>query len=277
MIKKLFEYAKKPEVFKESKAKFWDDEHISGEMLKCHINPETDAASRRHDFINQSVEWICKTAPVDSYRKVIDLGCGPGMYTKRLAKKGYTVTGVDYSKRSIEYAKKEAAQEELDIEYIYQNYLGIEYNNTYDLALMIYCDFGVLSYENSLILLKKVYNTLKTGGRFIFDVFTPKNYEGKEESNNWCIYEGSGFWRAGPHMELEAHYIYDDNIRLNQYIIIDSTNKPEVYNIWDHYYTRETITELLEKAGYRNITIYSDVAGKLYDEESKTMCIVVEK
>jgi SAM-dependent methyltransferase len=277
MIEKIFEYAKRPEVFKENSAKFWDDEHISLEMLKCHINPETDAASRRHDYINKSVEWICSTAPVDTFSKVIDLGCGPGMYTKRLAKKGYNVTGIDFSKRSIEYAKKEAAEEGLDIEYIYQNYLGIEYDNVYNIALMIYCDFGVLSYEDSLTLLKKAYNLLKAGGRFIFDVFTPKNYVGKEESNNWYMCEGSDFWRAEPHIALESHYIYDDNIRLDQYIIIDDNNGVEEYNNWDHYYTRETITELLEKAGFNKIMIYSDVAGKPYEEESKTMCVVVEK
>lgn len=34
---------------------------------------------------------------------------------------------------------------------------------------------------------------MKRGGKFIFDVFTPKNYEGKGESNPWYLNEGSGF------------------------------------------------------------------------------------
>lgn len=76
---------------------------------------------------------------------------------------------------------------------------------------------------------------------------------------------------------MEAHYIYEDNIRLNQYIVIDKEDKVNVYRIWDHYYTKYTITEELKKAGFEKIQVFSDAAGKPYDEGTKTICIVAEK
>lgn len=277
MINKLLEYSKRPELYTPSSAKFWDDEHISKEMLKAHLDPTLEAASRSHDFMDKSVEWIQTIASPESNKNVLDLGCGPGMYAQRLSCKGYSITGIDFSKRSIEYAKGQAEKQGHNIKYIYMNYLEMDYNDEFDLVLLIYCDFGALSHKQREILLHKIYSAMKVGGKFIFDVFTPKNYEGEQESNDWYLNQGSGFWKPETHLCLQTHYIYEDNIRLNQYVIIDHENKIDVIRVWDRCYTKEMIRAELEKAGFKNIKIYSDVSGKVYDEESKTMCIVVEK
>lgn len=277
MLNKMVEYLKKPQLYLESSSKFWDDEHISKGMLEAHLNPQWDAASRKHEFIDNSVEWITTVVPCEKYKKVLDLGCGPGLYTQRLAEIGYLVTGIDFSKRSIEYAKQEAIKKCITIEYIYKNYMEINYKEEFDLITLIYCDFGVLPHKQREILLKKIYSAMKIGGKFIFDVFTPNNYEGKSESNTWYLNEGSGFWKSKTHLCIQAHYIYENNIRLDQYVIIDKEGNTDVYRNWDHYYTRDTIISELKEAGFEKIEIYSDVTGKEYDEKSKTICIVVEK
>jgi len=55
---------------------------------------------------------------------ILDVGCGPGVYCDRLAKKGYTVTGIDYSEEMIRIAKEK-----------YQNIPNINFQvgNGYDL------------------------------------------------------------------------------------------------------------------------------------------------
>ena len=61
MYSKFINYLKeKPSLYAPSSAPFWDDEHISEYMLKAHLDPEIDAASRRHDFIEQSAKWIAQ-------------------------------------------------------------------------------------------------------------------------------------------------------------------------------------------------------------------------
>jgi len=61
MYSKFIDYLKeKPSLYAPSSAPFWDDEHISEYMLKAHLDPEIDAASRRHDFIEQSAKWIAQ-------------------------------------------------------------------------------------------------------------------------------------------------------------------------------------------------------------------------
>ncbi len=51
------------------------------------------------------------------YPLLFDIGCGPGIYAEKFARQGYYVTGIDFSKRSIDYAKNSALKQGLDISY----------------------------------------------------------------------------------------------------------------------------------------------------------------
>ena len=107
MYSKFINYLKeKPSLYAPSSAPFWDDEHISEYMLKAHLDPEIDAATRLHDFIEQSAKWIAQYCKARPGMKLLDLGCGPGLYAERFCKEGFRVTGLDYSRRSIEQARQ---------------------------------------------------------------------------------------------------------------------------------------------------------------------------
>lgn len=96
---------KKPELFEESQKNMWNDEYISKNMLKAHLNKNLDSATRNYDFVKQSVEWIARILPPTEYPNLLDLGCGPGIYSELFFEKGYNVKGVDLSERSIRFAK----------------------------------------------------------------------------------------------------------------------------------------------------------------------------
>jgi SAM-dependent methyltransferase len=277
MLELFLPYLRRPNLCEESTCKFWDDEHISKGMLEAHLDPHQEGASRKHSFIEESVAWISNICPPQCYPKLVDLGCGPGLYVERLFKKGYKVTGIDFSQRSIAYAEEEARKKDYNIEYLYKNYLDINYKNEFNLAIMIYCDFGALCDKSRNTLLRKVHDALSDGGVFIFDVFTPHNYKDKGESFKWYLNEGSGFWRPDSHLCLEAHYIYENNTRADQYVIIDNSEKVDVVRVWDHYYTRETILKELLEAGFKGAEIYGDASGTPYFIGSKTMCIAAHK
>ena len=83
----------------------WTDEYTSKQMLSFHLNEKVDISSRNAAFIEQSVEWIASYFNIGAGTKIADFGCGPGLYTTRLAKIQADVTGIDFSERSIEYAE----------------------------------------------------------------------------------------------------------------------------------------------------------------------------
>jgi len=103
-INQLAELSKKPALFTPGEKKFWDDPHISKCMLEAHLDPNHDAASRRPEIIDQTVHYLFESGILKHGMKVLDLGCGPGLYAERLYKAGVDVVGLDISERSIEYA-----------------------------------------------------------------------------------------------------------------------------------------------------------------------------
>lgn len=172
-----------PSRFEQTDNVFWQDSYIAKKLLEAHLSPDTEGASRSFKFIDKSIDFIQQIAPKKSYQKVLDLGCGPGLYSERLARKGYTVTGIDFSENSIRYAKEQAKKLDYDIEYRYENYLELNDSNIYDLALLIYCDYGALAPENRSILLFNIWNSLKNGGKLLLDVFSQKNLISSRKNN----------------------------------------------------------------------------------------------
>jgi hypothetical protein len=55
LISRLIRLQQKPEPFTPGEALFWDDPHISSQMLAVHLNPAMEAASRRPETIDRSV------------------------------------------------------------------------------------------------------------------------------------------------------------------------------------------------------------------------------
>jgi SAM-dependent methyltransferase len=276
MFNELKKYTTKPKLYAPSTNKFWDDEHISKGMLEAHLNPNWDAATRKPEFLDKSVNWISEIAPSSRYKFLLDLGCGPGLYAERFNSAGYSVTGVDFSKRSIEYAKKQTLLNKSNIQYHYQNYLTIDYIEQFDVITLIYCDYAALSITDRLTLLKKVYQALKPNGKFIFDVFTPLMR--KKESRSWKYYEEGGFFSEKPHICLDSVYQYDDedNTELRQSIVITGETI-NCYNIWDHFFTKEALISEIQPAGFNAFEFYGDIAGNELSDTGETICGVFTK
>ena len=115
MFDSISKSLEKPPIYTKAKAAFWNDEHISKQMLKAHLDPEFEGASRKLKFIQESVIWIKESVSPVKYPLLLDIGCGPGIYAEKFSKEGYQVTGIDYSKRSIDYAQQSASKQNLDI------------------------------------------------------------------------------------------------------------------------------------------------------------------
>ena len=275
MFNELKKYMTKPKLCAPSTNKFWDDEHISKLMLEAHLNPDWDAATRKHEFLDESVAWISKIAPPSQYKFLLDLGCGPGLYTERFSGSGYSVVGLDFSKRSIAYAKEQTLFNESEIEYQYKNYLTIDYSEQFDIITLIYGDYAALSITDRYALLKKIYRALKPNGKFIFDVFTPLMR--KNESHLWQANEDGGFWSNRPHVCLESVYQYDEaNTELRQAIVI-TEESVNCYNIWDCFFTKDTLLSEIQTIGFKGFEFYDDVAGKEFSNMGETICTVCTK
>lgn len=95
----------RPEPWTPGEARFWDDPHIATQMLAAHLDPGTPPASRPPKVVEASVAWIVDRLGLQSGDRLLDLGCGPGLYARRFASRRIRVTGIDISAGPIEHAK----------------------------------------------------------------------------------------------------------------------------------------------------------------------------
>lgn len=276
MIETIKALAKRPELDAPGTATLWDDPHISKGMLAAHLDKEAEGATRNHAFVKKTAAWIASVAPPQEYKKLLDLGTGPGIYAELFHAAGYAVTGVDISARSIAYAQQAAAEQNLAIEYICSDYLRWETEEKYDLITLIYCDFGALTIENQQKLLEKIYALLKPGGLFIFDVFTPYAYEGMEETKRWEAADG-GYWAEVPYLLLNQSFRYEQaNTVMRQHIVCTET-AVKAYHVWEHLFTKSALEKSLQQAGFLETDFFGDMTGARYMETGETMCIIAKK
>ncbi len=275
ILKTVHEYSRKPPLFEPGEEKFWDDDHISIGMLQAHLSQEHEAASRKTEAIEAQVEHLAFTGILKEGDKVLDLGCGPGLYASRLCRRGLKVTGVDISRRSIEYAVAYAVENNLNIDYRLTDFFSIDFSSEYDAVMQIYGELNNFSDEKRDAFLTMVYKALKPEGLFIFDITTRERMR-ERTGTRWYLFEG-GFWRPGKHLFLEEGFDYpEDNVWLDQYIIMDE-NKITVYRNWFRDYSLRTINEVLEKAGFSILQIWNDLDGTPYEEGNDWLAVVAKK
>ena len=278
MFEELEKINERPEPFQFYTASdLWTDEHTSKQMLSFHLNEAIDVSSRKAEFINRSVKWIASEFNIGGDTKIADFGCGPGLYAARLAKRGANVTGIDFSKRSIEYAKEVAAREKLRINYVNQNYLEFETEDQFDLVLMIMCDFCALSPTQRKRILRKFHKFLKPSGSVLLDVYSLSAFEQREETATYEVNQLSGFWSPNKYYGFLNTFKYDEKkVILDKYTIIESERTRQVYN-WLQYFAPEDLESEFVKAGFFVKGIYSDVAGNPYNRKSGEFAVIANK
>jgi hypothetical protein len=100
----------------------------------------------------------------------------------------------------------------------------------------------------------------------------------KAESSSRPYYEESGFWSEKPHICFESVYQYDDedNTELRQSIVL-TEETVNCYNIWDHFFTKETLLSEIQTIGFNSFEFYGDIAGKEFSDTGETICAVFTK
>jgi cyclopropane fatty-acyl-phospholipid synthase-like methyltransferase len=278
MFKELKKINSRPAPFQFYTAdELWTNEHTSKQMLEYHIDDHVDLSSRNKEFIEQSVKWIISKFEIDKTTEIADFGCGPGLYTTRLAERGARVTGIDFSQNSLNYAKQVAANKGLSINYILSNYLEFETTDRFDLIMMIMCDFCVLSPAQRKKMLSKFNLLLKPEGSVLLDVYSLNSFNQKEESAIYELNQLNGFWSPEDYYGFVNTFKYEkEKVTLDKYTIIEKSRKREVYN-WLQYFSEDSLKNEFEENGFKTIELYSDVAGKNFSSESTEFAIVARK
>jgi len=265
-------YDNELKLFQRSDESIWTDEYISKSLLNAHLDESNDGASRITSKRQNIYNWINSSIKTNS--KIIDLGCGPGLYAYELGRLGHNVLGIDFNEKSIDYAKKNKSINGI-VEYKYCNYLKASFDEKYNAAIMIFCDFGALIPNEQKLLLGKIHNILENDGIFIFDVFGKREIGSIQEKRNWFISNGKDFWSNEPYFCMEETKFFDKENALGKryYLVNQLDGKIKECIIWDQYYDENSIGKLLAENEFEIREIKKD----LIETKEETLFIIAKK
>ena len=255
----------------------WDDPAFSERMLQEHLTQEHDAASRRFEKIDAHVAWIHRELLEGRPTRILDLGCGPGLYTSRLARLGHTCVGIDFSPASIAYARHSAAKDGLRCTYLHQDMRSAEYGTGFGLVMLIYGEFNAFRPTDAEHILRKAFHALSEGGLLLLEVskFESLEAEGKRGSS-WYSSPG-GLFSDRPHLCLTENF-WDEGrcVVTTRFLIVDAeTGHVTPHAMSTQAYTGEQYRALLARCGFGCIEFHPSLAGG--EDERNFFPIVARK
>jgi SAM-dependent methyltransferase len=267
-----------PEPWTEGEKIPWDEPGFSWRMLQEHLTQEHDSASRRFETIDRHVGWIHRQLLAGEPAGILDLGCGPGLYTSRLAKLGHTCLGIDFSPASITYARAQAEREGLPCTYRQADIRTADYGTGHRLAMVIFGEFNVFTRANARRILAKAHGALDDGGLLLLEPHTFAAVQEIGGQSRWYTAE-SGLFSNRPHLCLyESFWDSGQQATTERYYIVDAASG----EVTRHASTMQAYTDaeyraLLNASGFDDIAFYPSLTGEADESQRQLLAIVARK
>ncbi|MHC4636268.1 MAG: class I SAM-dependent methyltransferase [Planctomycetota bacterium] len=257
----------------------WSEPGFSERMLAEHLSQAHDMASRRFETIDTQIEWIHQKLLEGKQSRILDLGCGPGFYTSRLAKLGHECFGIDYSPASIKYAAEQTAKEKLSCKYLHEDIRKADFGTGFGLAMLIFGELNVFRPADAKAILKKANQALSEDGIVLLE----PHYFGVvksigEQPSSWYSAK-SGLFSDKPHICLdESFWDAKSSTATKRYFIIDaSTGDMARYATTYQAYTDQQYSDLLEECGFEAIGFYPSLGEDKGEHQTDLIAIVARK
>lgn len=203
-------------------------------------------------------------------QRVLDLACGPGRHALPLARRGFTVTGVDQSEFLLEKARARATEEGLDVEWIRSDMREYVLEDTFDLVLNLFTSFGYFEddAENQRVL-RNVYACLRSGGTFVLDV------GGKEVLAR--IFAASAVRDIPGGMIVHRRRVLNDWSRMENEWVHVQEGAVRSFRFGHWIYSGRELRQMLSDAGFSDIRIFGNLDGAPYGPEATRLVAVSTK
>lgn len=200
---------------------------------------------------------------------ILDLACGFGRHTNRLAALGHRLTGVDRSPGFLEIARQDATRRGVQVDYRQGDMREIQFLNEFDRVLLAFTAFGYFEDDVNSLVLKKIQNALKPGGLLIFDTLNRDlflklilPYIVTEKEGNLMIDRNT--------FDPITGRSYNRRITIR-----DGVRKDKPFFV--RLYNPNEIQELLQKAGFEMYKIYGGWENQPLSIDSRRMVIIARK
>jgi len=210
------------------------------------------------------------------HKKILDIGCGTGLLSAKLAKRGGKVTAVDLSADMLQVAAKRAESLHLPIEFINQPMQELSGHRDMDIAVI---SIDSLNYVTKQVEVQQtfehIYDALRAGGVLLFDVHStfktdvifmesPFVYDDERIAYIWQTEPGED-----PHTVYStlAFFVRTDDA---QYERFDEVHLQRTFPVYEY-------VQMLQEAGFTIERIFADWEDEAPEEESERIFFQVRK
>ena len=232
----------------------WDDPEFSRRMLAEHLAQEHDMASRRFEWIDRQVEWIHRNLLAGRSANVLDLACGPGFYSHRLAALGHRCRGIDFGPASIEYARQQS-RDQSRCEFDLGDIRRIAFGGPYDLAMILFGEMNVFSPTEIYAILQRVRaSLLPDHGVLILEIQTPEAVERTGRSGPSSEHFISGLFSDRPYRCLtQCEWIPEQHVAIQTFTVSEDAGATQAYRNTTKAWSVEDLTALLYAADFDRV------------------------
>ena len=216
------------------------------------------------------IDRIISLANVDSSATVLDLCCGPGRHSLELARRGFTVTGVDATASYISRAKESAGQEKLKVEFVHEDMRNFIRDQAFDLVLNLYTSFGYFDDQSdNQQVLDNVYESLKSGGVFLIEL------AGREVIAR--IFQARGWREVDGNILLEERSVERNWTRMRNTWRLIKEDKRIEFSLTHWLYSGSELAAMLKQSGFSSIELFGGLEGTPYDQTAKRLVAISRK
>jgi SAM-dependent methyltransferase len=232
-------------------------------------------ASRRGALIDGHVAWL--SALVPDGRRVLDLGCGPGLYLERFAQAGWHGVGIDVSPAAIDHGVSRTRELGVECTYLLGDLRSTSLSGGFDLVLCLFGELSTFPIEDVRGVVDSVTSHLNDRGRIVIELSTRAGLAGKASRPvSWYTANG-GLLADGPHVVLrESHWFESEGASVERWWVLDElSSQPRMFGstTWWHY----DIDRAISGAGLVVDGRFADLAGAPHAEGSEFETLVLRR
>ncbi len=254
-LRALLAYGAKPEPWSEGGKIPWHEPGFSRRMLREHLTQLHGRASRRRETIDRHVAWIHAHSASGRPGRVLDLGCGPGLYLERLAALGHECVGIDFSPASIAYARERAQESGRAIRYVEEDVREADFGRGFDLVMLLFGEFNAFRREESRDIVLRARAALVPGGCLLVE---PHPFEAVhamgQEPRFWAALP-AGLFSDTPYLWLsESVWDEDTATATTRHLVLEEdVPEPVVYCGTSQAWRDDELRALLDQAGFGDV------------------------
>ncbi len=256
----------------------WNEPSFSERMLREHLSQDHDLASRRTEAIERHVDWIHRVVLGGVPTKILDLGCGPGLYANRLARLGHDCVGVDFSPASISYARVAAQRDGLRSSFIEADVRVAAPGAGFGLVMMLYGQINVFRQREAEKVLRMAFDALVPTGQLLLE---PQRYEQIRSTGqagySWYTSD-AGLFSDRPHLVLQESF-WDETAHTStiRFYVVDAESGAVTRHVLSNVaYEQEQLNSLLYQIGLGQIQLLPALAEQA-DEDDAMYALLARK